>query len=95
MSEAIVSTSINAFPALLPVTILSPLCGMVHGDLENLQLVGGDLIASFGCHCTRCGARETRNVALPGDLAPELRALVGEPIGIMRRAERYVVRRIA
>jgi hypothetical protein len=97
MSGSVVPSVTNSFPgpSFPPVTILSPLCGMVHGDLESLLSVDGDLIATFGCHCPHCGDRETCSVALPGHLEPELKTFMGKRIGIMRRDEKYVVRRIA
>lgn len=72
-----------------PPAVLSPAYGMIHGDLESVESVGGDLIAGFRCRCPSCGGTEILRVALPDHLASKLQ--VGKRIGIMRRGEHYIV----
>ena len=66
------SATTKAFPA-----IMAP-CSEVRGELVSvLPVEGGAIVAAFACHCSECGGRKVVEVALPGELAPELRPLAG------------------
>jgi hypothetical protein len=87
MSET-ASASINNSPS-----ILSPLCGEVRGELMSvLPVDGGCIIATFACTCSECGGRKVVEVALPGEVALDLRPLAGKRAGVMRSGEKYIVR---
>jgi hypothetical protein len=80
------SASINSSPI-----IMSPFCGEIRGELVSVLPADGCIIAAFGCTCSECGGRKIVEVALPGELAPELRPMAGKIAGVMRSGEKYLV----
>jgi hypothetical protein len=86
MIETLAAPS-NDFPI-----IMSSFCGEIRGELTSVLPADGGIIAVFGCTCSECGGRKTVAVALPGELAPELRSLAGKRAGVMRSGEKYLVR---